>query len=146
MKTIKYGSYYFVTGKGFIARTEAEATKFQDQAAALRQQECLRSAGVNPGVITDVATDPNIVQNSDGSSWAVYYVRPNQVRSDGSVIAHRNNPSTRRFATADEAKHHGARFAESEGHVGFWIQKRYGERVNAYVNKVTGKTNPDISR
>lgn len=147
MKVLKSASYpyrYFVHGKGFVASSPSEATQIADAEAA-QQQECLQGAGLGASTVENAPGDPNIKQNSDGSSWAVFYVRKNQIRSDGSVIAHKNNPSKRRFATEAEAIHHASRFVKIEGHVGFWTQKRY-EPVNAYVNQVTGKTNPEVGK
>lgn len=51
--------------------------------------------------------------------------------------------SQRRFATFKEAAHHGKRFTEIENHKSFSVFKSK-DRVNAYVNWKTGKTNPLI--
>ncbi len=144
--TKSYRGSYFVQGHGFTALEPAKATAFKDEEVA-QTQECIASCGMGTSTAETivVAADPNIKQNADGSSFAVYYIRKNQVRSDGSVVTHKNNPSKRRFATEDEANHHARRFVKIEGHVGFWLQKR-AEAVNAYVNKVTGKTNPEIGK
>lgn len=51
--------------------------------------------------------------------------------------------SERRFATSKEANHHGKRFVEIEGHKSYSVF-RSKDKVNAYVNWKTGKTNPLI--
>lgn len=134
---------YFITGRGMATSNPNEATKFTTVSSASNQIGCLNSAGLFYLTVEAVpVVDPNIVQNRDGSSYAVSFVRPSQLRSDGSVNAHKLNPSKRRFATYEEAVHHGSRFMVIEKHAGFYVTKRY-EPVNSYVNKVTGKTNPE---
>lgn len=146
MKTLKNGSLYFVTGKGYVAPSQKDATKFSAEEVA-NVQECIASCGLPAGTVEDVKVeaDPNVQQNSDGSSYAVGFVRPGQMRSDLSINTHRLNPSKRRFKTEDEAVHHGLRFMKIEKHTGFFVIKTT-DPVNAYVNKVTGKTNPVIGR
>lgn len=51
--------------------------------------------------------------------------------------------STRRFATRREAMQHGRRFKKIEGHKAFSVFKST-DRVNAWINWITGKTNPII--
>lgn len=51
--------------------------------------------------------------------------------------------SDRRFATLKEANHHGKRFVEIENHKSYSVF-RSNDKVNAYVNWKTGKTNPLI--
>lgn len=51
--------------------------------------------------------------------------------------------SERRFATTKEAHHHGKRFVEIENHKSYSVFKS-NDKVNAYVNWKTGKTNPLI--
>lgn len=147
MKILRNSSgYYFVTGKGFVG-SESQATRIADNEVA-RQQECIASCGGGNSTAVEVRVevDPNIVQNQDGSSFAVAFVRKNQIRSDLSINSHKLNPSKRRFATETEAEHHARRFKNIEKHAGYFILPRRNETVNAYVNKVTGKTNPVIGK
>lgn len=145
MKVIKNASgSYFVQGKGFTAKSPLSATAYADKDVA-SAVDCIVNVGLGPVTTEDVTIDPNIKQNADGSSWAVYFVRAKQVRPDGSINTHKLNPSKRRFATRDEAVHHGFRFMEIEKHYGFWVQKTF-DPVNAYVNRVTGKTNPEVGK
>ncbi len=148
MKVIKNitSGLYLVKDKGFIARVPQEATAFTDS-EAVSVQECVKSVtGASTVAETFTApTDPNIKQNADGKSFAVSYVRAKQLRGDGSINTHKLNPSKRRFATYDEATHHGRRFMAIEKHLGFYVTETF-DRVNAYVNKVTGKTNPEIGK
>lgn len=147
MKVIKNTSgLYLVKDKGFIARVPAEATTFTDK-EFVEVLGCIRSVTGMAAVAEDfvVPTDPNIKQNASGVSFAVSYVRAKQLRSDGSINTHKLNPSKRRFATHEEATHHGRRFMSIEKHLGFYVTETR-DPVNAYVNKVTGKTNPEIGK
>lgn len=118
-------SLWFVKGLGFV---EMEATR----AMQLSQSECECASGLGyEGVRQE------IVQKS----FAVNYVRPEDLNEDGSVKSNRRNPSVRRFATAKEAYHHGNRFVEIEGHLGFYVTETE-DAANASVNWATGKTNP----
>ncbi len=149
MKTIKNtAGLYFVTKKGFVAKSQAAATKFTNEEVN-SVMDCIESAGVMGPFTTEdvkVESDPNIVQNADGSSFAVAFVRPKQIRADLSINTHKLNPSKRRFKTEDEAIHHARRFTRIEKHAGYFILPRKNEAVNAYVNKVTGKTNPVVGK
>jgi hypothetical protein len=51
--------------------------------------------------------------------------------------------SQRRFATIKEANHHGQRFVEIENHKSYSVFTSK-DKVNAYVNWRSGKTNPLI--
>jgi len=147
MKLIKNAAgLFFVKGKGFCASIEAEATAFS-AAEVSATQDCMVACGLERGTVVDyvVPTDPNIKQNANGVSFAVSYVRSKQLRADGSINTHKLNPSKRRFATHDEATHHGRRFMAIEKHLGFYVTQTK-DPVNAYVNKVTGKTNPEIGK
>lgn len=73
-------------------------------------------------------------------SYAPNYIRKGDVGRDGSVAANPKNPSRRRFATEAEAKQHGARFVEKEGHIGLFITK-INEKPTSWVNVETGLTN-----
>ena len=146
MKVIKNttSGLYFITGKGLVAKSAAEASKFTE-ASIGSTMECLTNCGLGPVVAENVASDPNIQQNYDGISYAVSFVRPKQLRSDGSINTHKLNPSKRRFRTHDEAVHHGSRFMAIEKHLGFYVTTTR-DPVNAYVNRVTGKTNPEVGK
>ncbi len=135
---------FFVANKGFVATIPSEATKYDLNSAELNSALAMaRALGFSVTTQEFVPVDPNIVQNADGSSYTVHYIRKGQVNIDGSVQAHKNNPSKRNFATQDEAIHHASRFMKSEGHLGFFVIKVQA-RVNSYVNKVTGLTNPEL--
>lgn len=147
MKVIKNSTgFYFVHERGFTSRTVSGATQFDDR-DVLETQRCLRSAGHGITATEDVKSlaDVNIVQNTDGTSFAVCFVRPKQIRSDLSLISNKLNPSKRRFRTEAEAQHHATRFTKIEKHAGYFIIRRY-EPVNAYINQVTGKTNPEVGK
>lgn len=145
MKVIKNASgLYFVEGKGFAGKTSAQATAYTaDKAKATI--DCVVACGLGPVMAEDLPEDSNIIQNADGKSYAVSFVRPKQLRSDGTINSHKLNPSKRRFRTHEEAVHHGCRFMEIENHLGFYVTTTY-DRVNAYVNRVTGKTNPEVGK
>lgn len=147
MKVIQNSKgYYFVKDNGFTATVVASATRFSN-AEVEEMRKCLASAGHRDTYVVDVpeTVDVNIKQNTDGSSFAVSFVRPKQLRSDGSINTHKLNPSKRRFATHAEAVKHGSRFMGIEKHLGFYVTKRY-EQVNSYVSAITGKTNPEVGK
>jgi hypothetical protein len=73
-------------------------------------------------------------------SFAVSYIRPDDVRANGSVAANRNNPSSRRFGTRKEAEHHAARFVAKHSHLGSYVTE-VDERPTSWVNVETGLTN-----
>jgi hypothetical protein len=136
---------FLVEGSGFVG-TVTQATQYE-AAEAADVQGCAASLGIR--TTTEAVAEPakccNIVQNPDGSSFAVSFVRPKDLDGSGRVNAHKLNPSKRRFRTQAEAKHHGARFVRIENHLGFYVTKTQ-DPVNAWVNQVTGKTNPEIGR
>lgn len=137
---------YFVAGRGFAATIPGEATRFSNEEVKANQ-ECIAACGLGATMVEEVVvtSDPNIVQNTDGKSYAVSFVRQKQLRADGSINTHKLNPSKRRFASQAEADHHGARFRRIEKHLGYYVTVT-SDPVNAYVNKVTGKTNPEIGK
>ena len=139
---------YLVKGSGFVG-TAAQATSFspEDLPEVL---ECCQSMGIKDATVEDAPVNDksvggSVIQNKDGSSYAVRFVRPKDVRSDGSIASRKRRYSPRRFRTEAEAKHHGARFSRIEGHVGFVVGKVI-EPVNAWVNEFTGRTNPEIGK
>jgi hypothetical protein len=74
-------------------------------------------------------------------SFTVHFERRkalSKVRSPGLVAV-----SQRRFTTAQEANHHGKRFAKIHKHVGFFVVQ-VNKRANAWINLTTGKTNPVV--
>ncbi len=146
MKIIKQNAtgLYLVEGRGFVG-TKATATQFSPEDVG-EVQSCAKAMGLGESTVECAGNgaDQNIKQNADGTSFAVSFVRKNQLEG-GNVKAHRLNPSKRRFATEAEAELHGARFKKIEKHLGFYVTKT-NDPVNAYVNKITGKTNPVIGR
>jgi hypothetical protein len=136
---------YLVTGSGFVGNS-TNATQFCSEEAG-DVQGCASSLGIQTTkeAVAEVVTCKNLVQNPDGSSYAVSFVRAKDLDGSGRVSAHRLNPSKRRFKTEQEARHHGARFVRIEGHRGFYVTKTQ-DPVNAWVNVTTGKTNPEIGR
>ena len=135
---------YFVSGLGFSG-TLAQATVLTDDESVYDVKDAAEALGLVD--IVEVNPDPeeaNIVQNDDGSSWEVYFVRHKDL-AGGAVHPNKNNPSKRRFRTEAEARHHGARFVGIENHAGYYSVQVY-EPVNAWINQVTGKTNPEIGK
>lgn len=132
---------YFVRGLGFTG-TVATATRFDDENDAYDTQDCAENMGLGTSSVLEVdEVNAGIDQNEDGTSWAVNYVRKQD--ANGGVKHNDRNPSPRRFKTREEAEHHARRFVKVWGHVGFWVTKT-NDPVNAWVNKITGKTNPEI--
>lgn len=123
---------WFVQGSGFTASRREEAS-----AIGCEQVNALATLGFDITV-------------SSSESFAVCYVRKEDLYDDGSVGDNDKNPSPRRFATEDEARIHGSRFhvrkakgsnvPGSAGHVGFYVIKTE-DPVNAKVNPETGLTN-----
>lgn len=145
LKSVVSGKY-FVEGDGFTGTRDTATRISVDDIEDVRN--CAKAMGLGDTVIEDdavTAGDPNIKQNADGTSFAVSFVRRKDLDGNGGVKAHKLNPSKRRFATHAEATHHGARFTQIEKHLGFYVTQTK-DPVNAYVNKVTGKTNPVIGR
>ncbi len=130
---------FLVVGSGFVAETACKATKF-DYNEALSSQTCAKSLGVTA----------LLVQAPVKKSFAVNYVRPNDLNGDGTIKQNVKNPSRRRFATREEANAHGSRFgvrkakgsrvSGSAGHIGFYVTEST-DPVNATVNPETGLTN-----
>lgn len=137
---------YLVEGSGFTGNV-AQATRYDsDQASEV--QDCAAAMGVkntSQEAVVEAVANTNIVQNPDGSSYAVYFIREKDLDGRGGVNPHRLNPSKRRFRTQGEAEHHKNRFVRIEKHVGGYVRKTQ-DPVNAWVNQVTGKTNPEIGR
>jgi hypothetical protein len=116
---------FFVTGQGFTARTVNEASKLTQA-----QVDAARTLGFEPSTAIPVS-----------KSFAINYVRKEDLTGYGAVRQNNNNPSKRRFATFKEALHHGARHVEKEGHLGCYITEST-DKVNAAVNWASGLTNP----
>lgn len=122
-----YSGRYFVLGAGFTAASKATASKLTNA-----QIEAARSAGFEPGTAKAVE-----------QSFAVNYVRREDLGCGGSIKANTNNPSKRRFATFDEAFQHGTKLLtreSSKGHLGFYVIET-SDAVNAAINWKTGLTN-----
>jgi hypothetical protein len=134
-------SLYFVEGKGFASSVAADATLFESNEEASATASTAARFGLEAAVET---VEPNIKQNTDGTSFAIYYVRPGDLNADGSVKANAQfNPSKRRFADRADAERHAARFVKIWGHVGFYVRE-VTQPANAWINPVTGFTNPVI--
>lgn len=141
---------YFEEGKGFVSQL-ATATRFEQYEQDGEIEDIVDSADrLGISVIEEDAPEGDgggecgcIKQNPDGSSFAVRFIRSKDVKADGSIAAHK--PSARRFASKEEAEHHALRFVKIEKHVGATVIQT-SDPVNAYVNKVTGKTNPEIGK
>ena len=75
-------------------------------------------------------------------SYGVHFERRKvlrKVKSPGAICV-----SQRRFATRKEALQHGKRFTKIQKHVGFDVV-RTNKKANAWINWVTGKTNPVLN-
>ncbi len=75
-------------------------------------------------------------------SFGVHFERKKvlrKVKSPGAVCR-----SVRRFTSKKEAIHHGKRFTKIHKHKGFTVIK-VNKRANAWVNWLTGKTNPVLN-
>ncbi len=118
--------YYFVLGAGFTTTRASSASKLTQA-----QVNAVKVAGFEPSYTEAVQ-----------SSFAVNYVRQVDIVG-GRVQQNANNPSSRRFATFDEAFQHGTQLRtrdESATHVGFYVTES-SDAVNATINWKTGKTN-----
>ena len=135
---------YFVEKQGFNG-TVALATRFDTLEAASATVAQVARFGIVASIENAVEVDANIKQNADGTSFAVSFIRAKDLNSDGSIKTNKRNPSARRFATKQEAVHHGSRYVTIEKHLGFYVTTTK-DPVNAYVNKVTGFTNPEIGK
>ena len=130
---------FLVSGKGFVASLQTNASAF-DNVGAAQQVTCAGNMGIS-------AISVRVPQVK---SYAVNYIRTGDVNKDGSISANRRNPSKRRFATKDEAVQHGSRFGErrakagdkegTAGHIGYWVNESF-DAVNASINWKTGLTN-----
>lgn len=148
LKVVKsvHGSF-FIQGRGFTG-TKEKATRFKSEAEAEEVRKCAEQMGLGNSTVEcggeAPAVDPGVQQNYDGSSYAVSFIRKKDIQYDGSIRAHRLNPSKRRFRTEQEANQHGIRFTKIEKHVSHYVT-RVQEPVNAYVT-ANGYTNPEIGR
>lgn len=140
---------YFVLNVGFTAKTAAEATKFTaDEATDI--SDCIKSVGNTAFEVIDY-TEPTVnggsaIQNADGTSYGVRFLRPREVKADGSIVPlGKRKPSTRTFRTPDQAGQHGARFSRLEKHAGFVVYLTKAP-VNSWINESNGKTNPEIGK
>ena len=120
------------------------ATKFDSCYTAQRTIECLADSGIK-----DVAVVEFVPQHN--GSFAVCYIRPEDIQANGHIKSNKLNPSKRRFATLAEAIQHGGRFnvrrknAQDKngtaGHRGFYVIPSK-DAPNAEINWETGLTNP----
>ena len=147
----KATSLYYVRGKGFVSKTQKGATRFESYDHAEEEIDTLSRAQAMGAKIVDdplapkpAAEDPNIVQNEDGKSYAIGFIGAKNIQRDGSISPHKNGLSPRRFRTREEAAQHGSRFLLIEKHAGFTIAETY-DRVNSWINKANGKTNPELA-
>lgn len=83
--------------------------------------------------------NPGIVQNKDGSSWGIFYTSAKKGKEG-------KKPSARRFASQQEAEHHGRRFMALKGHTAIRVVQMPNEDVNSWVNWKSGNTNPKLDR
>lgn len=150
-KVIKHtATNLYLTPKGFTAKNADKALRYASYDAADEALEAYAQKGKNQQRAADKATiesvpevvDPNIKQNTDGSSYGVTFIRQKDVK--GETVAIRKL-TARRFATRNEAVHHGSRFMLIENHLGFQVLKT-ADKVNAYINKKNGTTNPEIGK
>jgi hypothetical protein len=150
----------FVVAQGFVAEKAENANQYDSAEEAQKVIDAIKllDGGAPAATIQIVefvpaptatangtGSNPYIKQNEDGTSFAVSFIRPKDLNPDGSIKSHRLNPSKRRFRTKAEAVFHGSRFTRIEGHLGFYVTTTK-DPVNAFVNVVTGKTNPVIGR
>lgn len=141
---------YFIVNKGFVAKKVEKATRYQSYDAADEALEIYGNKGKSQRLAQDKAViesvpevvDPNIKQNTDGSSYGVSFIRQKDVK--GETISIRKL-TARRFNNRQEAVHHGSRFMLIENHLGFQVLKT-ADKVNAYINKTNGTTNPEIGK
>ena len=135
---------YFVDGSGFVGN-QNQATVFDSPEAVDAAVSAITRVGFGRNLSVVDAGDPNIVQNANGTSFAVSFIRPGDLDGYGGVRSNHRNPSVRRFRTQAEAVQHGTRFTAIEKHLGFYVTVTR-DPVNAYINPATGKTNPEIGR
>lgn len=132
---VQNGGAFYVQGKGFPTYIKAQATRLTSAEA-----DGVVNAAKSMGVLFATKSEVH-------SSFAVFYIRPEDILGEG-VKANSKSPSSKRFATREEANTHGARFADRVkrgtdtpvGHIGFYV-KESTDAVNAYVNAETGLTN-----
>ena len=138
---------FFIENSGFTG-TEANATTFDSCSAANDTVSCLKRAGIFDAVV--------VTKTPASASFAVCYIRKGDINAAGGISNKKlssgfpETPSSRRFATEDEAVIHGSRFRArraragdkpgTAGHVGFYVIKT-NDPVNAAVNPKTGMTN-----
>lgn len=142
---------YFVYGTGFGGNLDSASRLTEAEAADVIQSAS--DMGITNLKVYTAPEDeaPATCVCAGITSWAVCYVRKDDLNTDGSIKTNSKNPSRRRFATREEAIAHGSRFSHrkasagdtpgSAGHVGFWIVGT-SDPVNATVNPLTGLTNP----
>lgn len=94
-------------------------------------------------VAADQTEDQAIALANQLDSFNVNFIRAKDLDGKGGVKANKNNPSKRRFATEKEARQHGTRFTEIQGHLGFYVT-HVDERPTAWINWETGLTNPEL--
>lgn len=130
-----YGAFYYIQSKGFTgSKTQATRLEYSE---AQGVASCAKNMGHAGPVIEKVSV-----------SFAVNYIRPENLDANGNVKPDARNPSRRRFATRQEAEKHASRFMERKkknstelaGHCGAYVTESTDE-VNAYVNPDTGLTN-----
>lgn len=141
--------YFFVDGKGFHATSMKGATVLTND-----QADCTIACSGKLGIV-------GITKVVAVTSFAVVYIRKDFLvgstdgvhgtQKQGDKNLNQVDPSKRRFATRDEALHHGARFPErranrgdkagTAGHIGYYVVET-NDPVNSAVNWKSGLTNP----
>lgn len=132
---VQNGGTFYVQGKGFATLFKSTATQLTS-AEADGVINCAKNMGQGGAIKVQL-----------NKSFAVFYIRPEDILGEG-VRPNSKSPSSKRFATREEANTHGARFADRVkrgtdtpvGHIGFYV-KESTDAVNAYVNAETGLTN-----
>jgi hypothetical protein len=140
--------FFFVDGKGFTATSAKDATVLNND-----QADCTIACSGKLGIV-------GLVKVVAVTSFAVVYIRKDFLvgSTDGvhgtqkptDKNLNQVDPSKRRFATRDEALHHGSRFPErrankgdkpgTAGHIGYYVVET-NDPVNSAVNWKSGLTN-----
>lgn len=137
---------YFVDGKGFTGNlSSATRLSAEDGQCTIK---CAGKMGVS-----------SVIEEVQGKSFAVVYIRKDDIttatsvsKKAGAPSANQFDPSKRRFGSFKEAQMHAARFpfrraskndardSGTAGHKGAFVIETT-DPVNASVNPDTGKTN-----
>lgn len=132
---------FFVEGKGFVG-TAANASLLDEG-----KVKCVAGLGFNFQTVEAVESYAIVyIRKGEGVKLLAGYSKDKADANKGQI-----DPSKRRFATFDEANHHGSRFAErrakrtdkpgTAGHEGYFVIET-SDAVNSKVNWKSGLTNP----